>query len=124
MRAEPTPFENRLWQSLRSRQLGGLKFSRQIVIQSFICDFVCRDRTLIIEVDGDTHDQAYDADRDFVLGRAGYEVLRFTNAEIAGNLGGVLEVILRSAEQRLTKVDRLGGRTHPPTPSLGREGES
>ena len=144
MRAEPTPFEDRLWQRLRSRQLGGFKFSRQIVILGFICDVVCRDRTLIIEVDGDTHDRAYDADRDFVLGRAGYEVLRFTNAEVAGNLDGVLEVILRTAGQRPTKIQRLSGRTHPHQrgaacsqhaaghaggmtgrvdPSLGREGE-
>jgi len=123
MRAEPTPFENALWQALRSRQLGGVKFSRQIVIQGFICDFVCRDRTLIVEIDGETHDRAADADRDYALGRLGYRVLRFTNAEVAGNLAGVLQAILEIVEGRLTKVERLEGRTQPPTPSLGREGE-
>jgi very-short-patch-repair endonuclease len=123
MRAVPTVFENKLWQKLRGRQLGGFKFSRQIVIQGFICDFVCRDRTLIVEVDGDTHDLATDADRDYVLGRLGYQVLRFTNAEIGRNLDGVLQAILETASERLTKIEWLGGRTHPPTPSLGREGE-
>ena len=124
MRAVPMPFEDKLWQQLRSRQLGGLKFSRQIVIERLICDFACRDRTLIIEVDGDTHDQAADADRDYYLGRMGYQVLRFTNAEVGRNLGGVLEVILRVAGERPTKLERLGGRTHPPAASLGREGGS
>ena len=124
MRTEPTPFENTLWQALRNRQLGGFKFSRQIVIAGFICDFVCRDRTLIVEVDGDTHDRATDADRDYALGRVGYHVLRFTNAEVAGNLAGVLQVILETVKGRPTKVERLEGRTHPPTPSLGREGEA
>jgi very-short-patch-repair endonuclease len=123
MRAEPTPFENRLWQALRNRQLGGFKFSRQIVIDGFICDFVCRDRTRIVEVEGDIHDRAVDADRDYALGRLGYRVLRFTNAEVAGNLAGVLQAILEIVEGRAAKVERLEGRTHPPAPSLGREGE-
>jgi very-short-patch-repair endonuclease len=123
MRAAPSPFEDKLWQRLRNRQLNGLKFSRQIVLNGFICDFVCRDRTLIIEVDGDTHEPAADADRDHALGRLGYLVTRFTNAEVAGNLDGVLQVILDTARVRPTKVERLGGPTHPPTPSLGREGE-
>jgi len=123
MRAGPTPFEDKVWQRLRNRQLDGLKFSRQIVLNGFICDFVCRDRTLVIEVDGETHDRADDADRDHALGRLGYSVLRFTNAEVGGNLEGVLQAILEAARVRPTKVQRLSGRTHPPTPSLGREGE-
>jgi len=52
----------------------------------------------------------------------GYRVLRFTNAEVAGNLKGVLQVILELIEGRPTKLETLGGRTHPPAPSLGREG--
>ena len=123
MRAEPTLFEDKLWQHLRNRQLDGLKFSRQIVLDGFICDFVCRDRTLVIEVDGETHNRADDADRDHMLGRLGYVVLRFTNADVAGNLEGVLQVILETGRTRPTKLERLGGRTHPPAPSLGREGE-
>lgn len=124
MRAEPAQFEHRLWQKLSNRQLGGLKFSRQIVIGGFICDFVCRDRTLVLEVDGDTHERARDADRDHHLGRLGYHVPRFTNAEVGSNLEAVLEVILEAARGRPSKTERLGGRTQPPTPSLGREGES
>jgi very-short-patch-repair endonuclease len=123
MRAEPTPFERKLWEALRDRQLGGFKFSRQIVLHGFICDFVCRDRTLIVEVDGETHDPAADRDRDYMLGREGYVVLRFRNAEVGGNLSGVLDVILNEVRDRPTKLERLGGRTHPPAPSLGREGE-
>ncbi len=90
---------------------------------TFDCDFVSRDRALIVEVDGDTHDRAADADRDYALGRLGYRVLRFTNAEVAGNLAGVLRMILETIEGRPTKVERLEGRTRPPPPSLGREGE-
>jgi len=56
MRREPTPFENAVWQRLRASQLGGFKFRRQTVIGSFICDFFCPAKGLIIEIDGDTHD--------------------------------------------------------------------
>jgi very-short-patch-repair endonuclease len=123
MRAEPTPFEEKLWQSLRGFRLEGLKFSRQIALNGFICDFVCRNLRLVIEVDGDTHDRAQDADRDYALGRAGYRVLRFTNADVGTNLDGVLTVILEAAKDRPSKIELLGGVTPPPNPSLGREGE-
>jgi very-short-patch-repair endonuclease len=123
MRAEPTPLEDKLWQALRGSRLNGLKFSRQIVLEGFICDFVCRNLRLVIEVDGDTHERAKDADRDYMLGRAGYRVLRFTNADVGRNLDGVLATILEAAKDRPTKVQTLDGLTHPPAPSLGREGE-
>ena len=122
MRAQPTPFEDRLWQHLRASRLEGLKFSRQIVLHGFICDFVCRNLRLVIEVDGDTHDRARDADRDYALGKDGYRVLRFSNAEVSSNIEGVLTTILEATKGRLSKVELLEGVTHPLAPSLGREG--
>jgi very-short-patch-repair endonuclease len=122
MRAGPTPMENRLWQSLRASHLDDLKFSRQIALGGFICDFVCRNLRLVIEIDGDTHDRAQDADRDHALGRMGYAVLRFTNAEVAGNFEGVLEAISEAARGRPSKLDILRGGTHPqPLPWQGGE---
>jgi very-short-patch-repair endonuclease len=115
MRSEPTEPEARLWQSLRVSQLGGYKFSRQIVIDGAICDFVCRMKALIVEVDGDTHVAESDSLRDARLARLGYRTLRFTNREVMDNLEGVLTVILSALAER---VDRF---THP-NPSLEREG--
>jgi len=114
--------EHRLWQSIRSSRLEGLKFSRQIVLGGFICDFVCRNLRLVIEIDGETHDRAKDADRDHLLGRMGYQVVRFTNADVMGNLDGVLGVILEAARGRPTKLDIIRGETHPqPLPWQGGE---
>lgn len=123
MRAQPTPFEDKLWQQIRASRLDGLKFSRQITLGDFICDFVCRNLRLVIEIDGDTHERARDAERDYALGRMGYRVLRFSNADIGNNLDGVLATISAAAKVRPSKVELLGGVTHPPAPSLGREGE-
>jgi len=117
MRREPTPFENAVWQRLRASQLGGFKFRRQTVIGSFICDFFCPAKGLIIEIDGDTHDLETDRHRDGILAGKGFEVLRFTNADVKENLEGVLSRILERAEARTPRF------THPPTPSLEREGE-
>jgi very-short-patch-repair endonuclease len=97
MRRAPTPAEDALWQSLRSRRLAGAKFRRQHAIGGFIVDFVCVERRLIVEVDGEIHQQpgtqAYDAERQAALGALGFRVLRFDNAQVLAEPVGVLAVI-------------------------------
>ena len=117
MRREPTPCEDAVWKKLRASQLGGFKFRRQTVIESYICDFFCPAKGLIVEIDGDTHEAEVDEHRDRVLAARGFEVLRFTNADVRENLHGVLARILERVEARPPRF------THPPTPSLEREGE-
>jgi very-short-patch-repair endonuclease len=116
MRKEPTPFEQALWARLRSSQLGGLKFRRQTVIGTVIVDFFCPSIGLVVEIDGDTHDPVADARRDNGLNARGFSVLRFTNADVGGNIDGVLQTILMKAG---TLPPRF---THPSIPSLEREG--
>lgn len=84
MRKEPTHAEALLWERLRKRQLGGLKFRRQHIIEHFIVDFYCPRARLVIEVDGDVHAQQadYDRERDQVLSELGYAVVRFTNQDL------------------------------------------
>ncbi|WP_166037943.1 DUF559 domain-containing protein [Sphingosinicella sp. YJ22] len=96
MRRQPTEPERLLWSALRARRLDPAKFRRQVVIGSYVVDFACRIPTkLIIEIDGDSHDfqQEYDAGRTKELEARGYRVLRFTNAEMMTNLGGVVTSI-------------------------------
>lgn len=122
MRREPTPMEHVLWQKLRRSQLGGLKLRRQSVRGRAIPDFVCPDIGLLIEIDGDTHDAEQDARRDARFAQDGYTVIRFINSEVLGNLYGVLEAIVLRA-RGLSQRRYRSGPTHPPAPSLGREGE-
>ena len=94
LRRQSTGADMVLWLSLRDRRLCGFKFVRQEAIESFIVDFVCRERKLIIEVDGGQHaDSAKDRARDRVLMNTGYRVLRFWNNDVLRNKSGVLEVI-------------------------------
>jgi very-short-patch-repair endonuclease len=93
MRNNPTEPEKRLWRHLSGEQLNGHKFRRQQVIGWFIADFVCPRQRLIIEVDGDTHDEAKDRLRDDTLAGRGYRVLRVTNDDVMRNMDGVLRFL-------------------------------
>ncbi|PZT89385.1 MAG: hypothetical protein DI637_06200 [Citromicrobium sp.] len=93
MRKEMPEPEMRLWLELRASRFRGIKFRRQKVIGKYIADFAANEPKLVIEVDGDTHAgrESYDALRTRYLQEQGYTVIRFSNAEVMGNLDGVLE---------------------------------
>jgi very-short-patch-repair endonuclease len=116
MRREPTEPEKRLWRHLSASQLGGFKFRRQSVIGTYICDFCCPGIGLIVEIDGDTHDADADRERDAVLVRLGYIVMRATNQDVMRNIEGVLQAILARA---ITLPER---RYREPLPSKGGAG--
>jgi len=89
----------KLWLALRDRRLDGHKFVRQKAIEPFIADFVCRDRKLVVEVDGGQHSENLgDRSRDASLNADGYRVLQFWNNDVLTNLDGVLTVILATLE--------------------------
>ena len=99
LRHNPTEPERRLWQKLRNRQLGDLKFRRQTPVGAYITDFLCLEVMLIVEVDGETHasTQALDARRTDYLESEGFRVIRFSNAEVMANIDGVLVAIAAAA---------------------------
>ncbi len=99
LRRNATDAERLLWQRLRNRQAGDLKFRRQEPIGPFIVDFFCLKQNLIVEVDGGQHETAQDRDaaRTAWLEARGYRVIRFWNNEVIGNVEGVLETIVRAA---------------------------
>ena len=100
LRRNLTPAENRMWYYLRDRRLSGYKFVREQVIGIYIADFVCREKKLIIEVDGGQHMDAidYDEQRTRILVRHGYCVLRVWNHDVLQNITGVMERILELLE--------------------------
>ena len=94
LRAEQTPHEHLLWQQLRANRFSGFKFKRQQVIGSYIVDFVCFGKRLIVELDGSQHaDSKNDAGRDAWLNAQGFRVLRFWNNHVQSQLDAVLESI-------------------------------
>jgi len=94
-----TDAEQKLWQLLRSRQLAGAKFRRQVPIGPWVVDFVSFEQMLVIEADGSQHtDSARDQTRDADLRNRGFRTLRFWNTDILGNADGVLEQIMETIE--------------------------
>jgi very-short-patch-repair endonuclease len=104
LRKSETLAEKHLWEQLRNRTLEGFKFSRQIPVGSYIVDFACRERRLIVEVDGATHsteqELIHDNRRTEFLKSEGYAVIRFQNDEVQNGMDEVLTLILQALRNR------------------------
>ncbi|GAA0476861.1 hypothetical protein GCM10009096_18370 [Parasphingorhabdus litoris] len=116
MRANPTEPEKRLWRNISNSQLNGFKFRRQAVIGHYIADFLCPQKALVIEIDGETHQAEQDARRDEELRRLGYKTLRFTNADVMHDMDAVLCSISNHLQE-------AGPRWINPHPNPSPEGE-
>ena len=97
LRKRSTKPEQLLWQALRNRKFHGLKFRRQHPIDPFIVDFVCIERKLVIELDGDYHEyvEQKDARRQKYIEDHGFTVLRFLNEDVLDDVEAVLIAIAR-----------------------------
>jgi very-short-patch-repair endonuclease len=102
LRREQTAAELQLWNRLRDRRLNGHKFVHQESIGPFIADFVCREKRLVVEVDGathgETHEIAYDERRTRYLNAQGFRVLRVQNDDVYKILPDVLDTIVFAME--------------------------
>ncbi|MGY6744808.1 MAG: HsdR family type I site-specific deoxyribonuclease [Cecembia sp.] len=97
LRKNQTPAEETLWQLLRNKKLNGLKFRRQHQIGSYITDFYCHEKKLIVELDGEVHNnperKKHDSKRDKFLISSGFNILRFSNEEVFNDIENVLKQI-------------------------------
>ena len=93
-RKNQTEAEDFLWQEIRNSNLGA-KFRRQHYISDFIVDFVCLEKELIVEVDGEIHNhqKEYDEGRTYELEQFGFKVIRFTNEEVINDIKRVKKQI-------------------------------
>jgi very-short-patch-repair endonuclease len=111
MRKNPTEAETILWSCLRSFRSEGLIFRRQHPLDIFIADFYCHQLKLVIEVDGEVHENEealeYDLGRSAELERYGIKVLRFNNKEVIEDTDSVVSRI-RLIISELTAPSLLG----------------
>ena len=98
LRAEMTLAEQKLWQALRGKQVEDYRFRRQHPIGSYIADFACLEKMLILELDGGQHQEQmeYDERRTLFMQQQGWKVLRFWNNDVMENLEGVLAKVVES----------------------------
>ena len=102
LRTIQTPEEQVLWECLRNNRLNGWKFRRHHIIADFIVDFYCQRAGLVIELDGEYHDdadqQAYDAERDRILAERGLCLMRIPNERVCDELELILVEINNACE--------------------------
>ena len=102
LRANDTEPEYRFWGELRDRRLNGYKFVRQVPLGSYVVDFLCRDKHLVVELDGGQHGEeaagSYDLQREEKMKALGFQTLRFWNHEVLQQTEAVMEKIRQVAE--------------------------
>jgi very-short-patch-repair endonuclease len=107
LRNNPTQAEKILWEHLNNRDLFNLRFKRQHPIDIFIADFYCHKYKLVIEVDGEIHNnpenKEYDEGRDFEMAKYGIKILRFTNREVLENIN----VVIARIKQEIASLSPL-----------------
>jgi very-short-patch-repair endonuclease len=106
-----------LWSRLRGRRSDRPTFRRQQPFGSLILDFYCSSARLAVEVDGRTHWQDEERERDEArdrwLERQGVMTMRIPASAIYRDLGGVVDGIL-------LRVDELKASGRPLAPSTTR----
>ncbi len=102
LRRRQTKSEQILWQALRNRKIDGKKFRRQARIGHYVVDFYCPSERLVIEIDGEVHDQqtVRDRDRQELLEDLGMRVVRITAKDCEDNLRSVLARIRTELRRR------------------------
>ncbi|MCX6330266.1 MAG: endonuclease domain-containing protein [Bacteroidia bacterium] len=95
LRKNMTLSEVLLWNELKQKKMLGYDFDRQRPIGNFIVDFFCKELSLAVEIDGDTHIYKYDYDeeRQKELENLSVRFLRFEDIEVKKNMNNVLRVI-------------------------------
>ena len=119
-RKNATEAEAVIWQLLRDRKVNGFKFRKQHPIAGYIPDFVCLEKKLIIEIDGEYHNddeqKIFDSARENWLNEYGYTLIRFTNEEVKSNLSNSIKKI----KEELSKIKSIEEEVQTDSPLLRR----
>lgn len=95
LRNNPTEAEKKLWQALKESNLG-TKFRRQYPIGPYFADIVCKEKMVVIEIDGGQHNPLSDKNRTDYIEAKNYRIIRFWNNDVLGNIEGVMTQIINT----------------------------
>jgi len=84
-----------LWLQLKNGKLKGFDFDRQKIIGNYIVDFYCADKKLVIEIDGESHNEKaeYDVERENFLKELGLDIIHLLDIDIKKNMQNVLDYL-------------------------------
>ena len=79
---------------LQKKQMRGYQFNRQKPLGNYIVDFYCKKLSLVIEIDGGSHDfeeiMVKDIERQRILEELGLKFLRFSEMDVRRKMDEVL----------------------------------
>lgn len=106
LRNDSTLAEVLLWNELKAGKLRGYKFNRQKPVGNFIVDFYCKQLSLVVEIDGDSHvgNELKDCIRAGKIEDLGVFVLRFDDLAVKQTI----ETVLNKLNEF---IDRFGNGT-------------
>jgi len=103
LRRDSTIAEDVFWQHVRGHRFYGLKFYRQFGINTYIVDFCCPSKSIVIELDGGHHRKKFqkteDEKRDACLKECGFQIFRFWNREVIRHIDVVLERVRKAMQE-------------------------
>ena len=89
LRNNMTFAEITVWRMVKGKHIEGYDFHRQKPIGEYIADFYCHDLSLVLEIDGISHENEKvrwkDQLKENYFSSIGLTALRFTNDEVLGN---------------------------------------
>ena len=105
-----------LWNQLKKAQFNGLDFDRQKIIGYYIVDFYCAEKNVVIEVDGNSHDNKseHDAERDAFLSGLGLRVIHVLDKDVKENLAVVMGFLTQQLLHATAEMDSDTEETTPP----------
>ncbi len=97
LRNESTKSEIHLWGALKGKFEDKYDFHRQKPLDNYIADFFCHELSLVVEIDGDTHNWQESQQRDFEkearFNELGLNVLRFLDSDVFDHFESTVETI-------------------------------
>lgn len=101
LRNDSTLSEVLLWNEIKAGKMSGYKFNRQKPLLNYIVDFYCKELSLVIEIDGASHNNKFDYDnlRQKELEKYNLTFLRFDDKEVKNDMNNVLRTISHWIEE-------------------------
>ena len=90
------------WEALKNKEKIGFDIDRQVIIGNYIVDFFIPELGLVFEIDGSSHDdkQDYDKERDTYMQSFNLQIIRVSDLEVKKNMNAVYAYILKSIKER------------------------
>ena len=106
MRNNSTKGEIKFWCELLRKRKSGYQFYRQKILLNYIVDFYCAKLKLVIEIDGTSHLEKTDDDKnkDQDLEALGLKVVRYNDLNVLNNFGLIEKDFYRTIKERAKEL--------------------